>query len=123
MQQLTRLVTRTATQTLSRKQKELQQVTYLLLMTPGKQIQSQYLSIKHLMEKVMNEGTYTIEKHKQRNLQISTTLDLLNPKQTLKRGYAIVKQKGKVISHKTEFQANSLTEIEFIDGKIQIATS
>jgi len=123
VQQLTRLVTRTATQTLSGKQKELQQITYLLLMAPGKTIQSHYLNIHHILEKVRKESSHAISAHKQRILQISTTLDLLNPRQTLRRGYAIVRQNDKVVSQTADFQANSLTEIEFIDGKIQIPAS
>lgn len=53
---------------------------------------------------------------KQRTSTLQHRIQSLNPKQILKRGYAIVKQKGKIVSLVQSMELHSSAEIEMYDG-------
>lgn len=57
---------------------------------------------------------------KERMSYLSRTLDNLSYENTLKRGYAIVWQKGRVISSLKEYTPNTQTVLQFIDGKTEL---
>jgi exodeoxyribonuclease VII large subunit len=52
--------------------------------------------------------------------KLSNTINMSDPKLTLSKGFAIVRQNDKVISRKTLFSKEYSTEIEFYDGKVKI---
>lgn len=52
--------------------------------------------------------------------KLANTINMSNPKLTLSKGFAIVRQNEKVISRKSFFLENTSTEIEFFDGKVKI---
>ena len=45
-------------------------------------------------------------------------LDVLNPLQTIKRGYAVARSNGKVVSHAKDLKKDDEVELEFKDGKV-----
>ena len=60
-------------------------------------------------------------KYKQQKLDsIISKLDVLNPMNTLKRGYTITRSSGKVINSIINVEKNSNLEIEMTDGKIDV---
>lgn len=52
--------------------------------------------------------------------KLSNTINLSDPKLTLSKGFAIVRQNEKIISRKNMFSEKYSTEIEFYDGKVHI---
>lgn len=52
--------------------------------------------------------------------KLANTINLSDPKLTLSKGFAIVRQNEKVISRKSMFSESSSTEIEFFDGKVYL---
>lgn len=52
--------------------------------------------------------------------KLTQTINMSDPKLTLSKGFAIVRQNDKIISRKNMFSNLSSTEIEFFDGKIQL---
>ena len=47
-------------------------------------------------------------------------LELLNPQNTLSRGYSIVKQRGKILKSASEVDGNDVMDIQLADGGIQV---
>ena len=57
---------------------------------------------------------------KEQNLnKLIEKLQVLNPMNTLKRGYAIVKSNNKVISNITKIKKDNIIEVELVDGLIE----
>ncbi len=52
--------------------------------------------------------------------KLVNTINMSDPKLTLSKGFAIVRQNEKVISRKSIFAESTPTEIEFYDGKVKI---
>ncbi|MGB9664437.1 MAG: exodeoxyribonuclease VII large subunit [Ignavibacteria bacterium] len=52
--------------------------------------------------------------------KLANTINMSDPKLTLSKGFAIVRQNDKVISRKSAFSQNYPTELEFYDGKVKI---
>lgn len=52
--------------------------------------------------------------------KLANTINMSDPKLTLSKGFAIIRQNEKVISRKSSFAENYPTEIEFYDGKVKI---
>lgn len=52
--------------------------------------------------------------------KLANTINLSDPKLTLSKGFAIVRQNQQIISRKKMFIENLQTEIEFYDGKVKI---
>lgn len=89
---------------------------------------------KTLSEKVEDAGTLLIESRESLQQQVQEVLrsatdqlasakqvlELTNPRKILQRGYAIVRQEGKVIRNKKQHKANKATELEFYDGRVKI---
>ncbi len=57
---------------------------------------------------------------KQKLNKLEKVVTLSDPKLTLSKGYAIVRQDEKVVSRKEHFNQQLTTEIEFFDGKVRI---
>lgn len=79
------------------------------------------LSLDHI-EKAVAESTQRLLSMSHLQLeQIENSVDLLDPKQIIKRGFAAVKQNGKYIQHKKDIQMSTDLSIELSDGTL-IAT-
>jgi len=52
--------------------------------------------------------------------KLSNTINMSDPKLTLSKGYAIVRQDDRIITRKSLFSKDYETEIEFYDGRIKI---
>ena len=59
-----------------------------------------------------------INKQKENYLLQISKLDVLNPLNTLKRGYALAKSNGKVISSSKDVKSGDELEVEFDDGNV-----
>lgn len=57
---------------------------------------------------------------KNKLLLLESKIDAFNVKATLKRGFAIVRQQGNIITRKKNFELNKSSEIEFFDGEVNI---
>ncbi|MBX7151102.1 exodeoxyribonuclease VII large subunit [bacterium] len=57
---------------------------------------------------------------KQKTEHIEKHLSALNPRNTLRRGYSIARQNGKIVQRAKEFSGSNETSIEFFDGSVKI---
>lgn len=92
-----------------------------------------YQSVQAIIKDERN-SVHTVIKAMERSVQISidvfqknvrsqmTSLELLNPSAVLKRGYAIVRQNGKVVTSVKQAQ-DITTEIQFHDGRSVIGST
>lgn len=72
-----------------------------------------------LLENKLNNGVVnSLNNNKNRYINIISKLEVLNPLNTIKRGYSITKKEGKVVSKKEELNKNDLIEVELSDGSI-----
>ncbi len=85
-----------------------------LLKVAGLMLQNQYAELQtNLVHKI---------KFQHQELQsIQTQLSMSDPKNILKRGFAIVRQEGQFVSRTVVFDPQKTTEINFYDGNIEIA--
>lgn len=74
----------------------------------------QYLKNRYVFQK----PEQVFEKAKNHYVNLLGKLESLNPMSTLKRGYAITKKDGKVISSKNELTLHDKIEIELQDGSV-----
>jgi exonuclease VII large subunit len=65
------------------------------------------------IDKFLNDKRQLLSKY-------SNTINLSDPKLTLSKGFAIVRQNQKVVSRREMFSESLPTEIEFYDGKVTI---
>lgn len=72
-----------------------------------------------LLENKLNNGIINnLNNNKNRYLNVISKLEVLNPLNTIKRGYSITKKDGKVLSSKKDVKKSDILEIELADGSI-----
>ena len=68
--------------------------------------------------KILKNPNEIIDKQKEKYLLQLSKLELLNPLNTLKRGYTLAKSEGKVISSSKDLKSGDELEVEFNDGHV-----
>ena len=68
--------------------------------------------------KILKNPNEVINKQKEKYLLQVSKLELLNPLNTLKRGYTLAKSEGKVISSSKDLKSGDELEVEFNDGNV-----
>lgn len=72
-----------------------------------------------LLENKLNNGIINnLNNNKNRYLNVISKLEVLNPLNTIKRGYSITTKDGKVLSSKKDVKKSDILEIELADGSI-----
>ncbi len=61
---------------------------------------------------------YILDKNFNKYIELFEKLELLNPLNTLKRGYTLVKHDGKYIKSSKNLKSGDTIEVEFNDGNI-----
>ena len=72
-----------------------------------------------LENKLDNSIINNLNNNKNRYLNVISKLEVLNPLNTIKRGYSITKKDGKVLSSKNAVSSNDLIEVELSDGTVE----
>ncbi len=85
-----------------------------LLKVAGLMLQNQYAELQTNM-------AHKLKFQHQELQSIQTQLSMSDPKNILKRGFAIVRQEGQFVSRTVVFDPQKTTEINFYDGNIEIA--
>lgn len=85
-----------------------------LLKVAGLMLQNQYTELQTTL-------AHKLKFQHQELQSIQTQLSITDPKNILKRGFAIVRQEGQIVSRAAAIDSQKGTEIEFYDGKIQIS--
>jgi exodeoxyribonuclease VII large subunit len=80
------------------------------------EIKGQKLDI--LTEKLVTNMKYRIEKAKDNCFNLINKLEILNPLNVIKRGYAVIKKEDKAISTIKNLKINDLIKIDLKDGSI-----
>lgn len=74
-----------------------------------------------LLTNNLNNGIINnLNNNKNKYINIISKLEVLNPLNTIKRGYSIAKKEGKVITSKNDVQKHDLLELELSDGSINV---
>ena len=68
--------------------------------------------------KVFKNPEEIIAKQKEKYLLQISKLEILNPLNTLKRGYTLAKSDGKVVSSSRQLKSGDNLEVEFMDGNV-----
>ncbi len=76
------------------------------------QLQRQASTLHH-------EGLHTMQEHNQQMELFASKLKLLDPKQTLKRGYSITKLNGKYLNALTQAKVGDTIVTQLVDGTIE----
>ena len=76
-----------------------------------------YLKIKNT--NILQNPYQLLDKKANNYLNLLSKLETLNPLDTIKRGYTIVRSNGIVKTKSKEFKKGDILEIEFQDGKIK----
>lgn len=87
---------------------------------PGDLIKSESQFLDNLIFRFQNffDNRFSIDKNKLALLE--SKIQSYNIHSTLKRGYSIVKQDGKIISRAINYHKEKSTEIKFYDGEIKV---
>ena len=76
-----------------------------------------YLKVKNT--NILQNPYQLLDKKANNYLNLLSKLETLNPLDTIKRGYTIVRSNGIVKTKSKEFKKGDILEIEFQDGKIK----
>jgi exodeoxyribonuclease VII large subunit len=87
---------------------------------PGDLIKNEYQFLDNLIFRFQNffDNKFSIDKNKLALLE--SKIQSFNIQSTLKRGYVIVRQDGKIIPRLRNFEKEKSTEIKFFDGEVKI---
>ncbi|MCZ2102180.1 MAG: exodeoxyribonuclease VII large subunit [Chitinophagales bacterium] len=94
----------------------------ILALLPSEIVRKHHLQIDFLFNQCFLAGKQKIQRHKNQLAFNEQQIQLMNPNNILKKGYAIVRQNEHVIS-KSEYQSGIATQISFHDGVIEIPPS
>ncbi len=90
-------------------------------MTLTRQIKEGQTRVERLTADLPNRMAARLEKLSERLSAVDRLRETLGYKETLKRGYAVVRASGKVATRKKDLPKDAAVEIEFSDGKILLA--
>ncbi len=119
--EVTYWISQMAKQVFRQKELGLNQLTHILKILPTEIIKKQKSDINKIDESITNATSSVITKHQEKLKNIDSQLVLMDPKNILKRGYAILRQEGKIVKRSQEFKAGKSLDIEFYDDHIKIA--
>ncbi|MBK9735378.1 MAG: exodeoxyribonuclease VII large subunit [Saprospiraceae bacterium] len=118
--ELTYWIGQMAKQLFRQKELGLNQVIQILKLLPSEIIRKQKSDIANVHLNISFAVTNLIQRHKEKLISIDHQLQLMDPKNILKRGFSIVRQDGKIIKRRFELAKKHEVEIEFYDGQIKI---
>lgn len=109
-----------AKSTLDNAKFNLESATQLLVSLPLEKIRSQQNLLQNLSELFNTYAGFRIKSAHQFLEHAESVIHFSDPIQVLKKGYALVRQEGKLTSSKTDFKPSKPTSITFHDGTIEI---
>lgn len=83
-------------------------------------ISQKLINYRHISEiaypKIINQIAHKIQTTRQETSVLFTRIEIENPQNILKKGYAIIKSKSKIINSVSSLSSGDLLEIDMIDG-------
>ena len=73
--------------------------------------------LEHLENALISESKAILRDEKNELKNLSKNIELLSPKNILKRGYSITRKDGRIIKDASKLKSGELVEIEFFEGK------
>lgn len=116
---LLQLISQRTASILDDKKSDLARADEQLKSIPALILNSKKLSIEKLENDIFSKVYETVKSKVQSVQSIENILQVLEPKNVMKRGFSLVKQNGKYISRKTEFKKEKIS-IEFYDGSVDL---
>ncbi|MFZ1749182.1 MAG: exodeoxyribonuclease VII large subunit [Saprospiraceae bacterium] len=107
------------------KQEELSliQTTQMLRILPRELVRNHHKNITLCHQNILDQSKNIIKSHKQFLNAMDTQITLLDPSNVLRRGYAIIRQEGKIVSRAATFEKNKKAEVQFYDKTINLTSS
>lgn len=111
-----------ATQLIHEHSSRLNHFQQILASEPIKILQIKRLELERSQGQLSQSIKYSLDKYQRQLNHYEEILHIVAPKQTLKRGFTIVRQKGNIIEELSHLDTNQSAEIEFRDGEITVDT-
>lgn len=115
------LIKTTAQELVHERMQRLQSFEELIKLAPQQAIQLKNQNLNYIQNHVKVLGQSILQRHEAGVKNLESMLALLEPKNVLKRGYTLIKQKNQYKTKKSTLDAQSEhLEIEFIDGTVNV---
>jgi exodeoxyribonuclease VII large subunit len=110
-------------QVFRQKEMALVQTMQILRILPTEILKQQNVNVSNIQLQI-HQSIKQLLRHQAQKLELADEkISLLNPKNILQRGYAIVRQDGKVVKKAVDINTNNSINIEFFDNDININPS
>jgi len=118
---LLQLISQKTANILDDKKSELARFEEQLKSTPSLILNSKKLNLEKLESDIFSKISDTLKSKAQSLINIEKIIEVLEPKNVMKRGFSLVKQNGKYISRKDKLKKDkSSISIEFYDGSVDL---
>jgi len=118
---LLQLISQKTANILDDKKSELVRFEEQLKSSPSLILNSKKLNLEKLESDIFSKITDTLKSKAQSITNIEKIIEVLEPKNVMKRGFSLVKQNGKYISRKDKLKKDkSNISIEFYDGSVDL---
>ena len=99
-----------------------QKLDYLAqrLISPSRKLDAQTEQIKQLQNRLNHAIQHSLQKRQQYFTQLKTSVEQLNPKAVLARGYAIVSNPQKAITDSKQLQLGEKLHVQFHTGEAEV---
>ena len=100
-----------------RQRSELSQISRTFGFLSGITLRKNQNRLEHFENSLRSCSRSILQDQKAELRNISNSVQLLSPKNILKRGYSITRKDGKIIKNADELKANEVVELEFYNGR------
>lgn len=98
-------------------------LTRMLASIPQEKVNNRHLQLQFKTQQIRSLVLHKLWQQKEKLENVTERISLLQPRNVLKRGFAIIRQDGAIVGRASGFNKYKQTEIEFFDNTIQIATN
>jgi exodeoxyribonuclease VII large subunit len=96
-------------------------LTRMLASIPQEKVNNRHLQLQFKTQQIRSVVLHKLWQQKEKLESITGRISILQPRNVLKRGFAIIHQDGAIIGRASGFNVHKQTEIEFFDNSIKIA--
>lgn len=118
--ELLQRILRTSQRAVMQYRQSLSFTNQLISIVPGKLLIENRLKVENTLRNIFLNAEILLKSNKEALISSDKQIDLLNPRNVLKKGYTIVRQNGTVVKTATSFKKDEGVEIEFFDEKVNL---
>ena len=91
-----------------------------LALLPREIVRKHDINITQMLNQCFSLASFSLQRHRAKLESSEKQIQLMNPSNILRKGYAIVRQNNQVVSLSESFNQDVDTQIEFYDGEITV---